>query len=122
LQTLPALLQQPPQQLDQRAEPGWVLSLLRYRRRWVGVGEPQFDRVEDFLAEAAFGGALGEPAGAGQRFGPPRRVARDLDQRFVAQDAAARQVALVRRRLAARTEGAQHRQETRIRPAARATG
>jgi len=100
LEILAALLQEHAQQLDQRPEAGWVLRLLRDRRRRVRVGEAGGDRVEDLLAELAFGDALGKPAGARQRFDTLRRVAGDLNQRLVAQDAAARQVALLRRRLA----------------------
>ena len=49
---------------------------------------------------------------------PLRRVAGDLDQRLVAQDAPARQVALLRRRLAPGRERAQHRQKAQIGTAA----
>src|SRR6202035_5240752 len=68
----------------------------------------------NLAAEPSLGHALAEAAGAGKLLDLARRVGGDLDQRLVAQYAAALQVALLRRRLAPRGERAQHAEKFRI--------
>ena len=73
-----------------------------------GSLESRGHRVEDFLAELALGDAAAEAAGARQLLDRLRRVRGDLQHGFVLHDPAARQVALLRRRLAPRRDGLQH--------------
>jgi hypothetical protein len=117
LEVLAALLQQHPQQFDQRADAGRCLGLGRDRRRRIGIGQPLGDRGQDVVPKLPLRYPLAEAAGAGQSRDRLRRMGSDFQHRLVAHDAPARQVALLRRRLAPRRQCPQHAEKALIGPA-----
>src|SRR5260221_2108514 len=109
---LAAVLEEDAQEIDEGADAGRRLAA----RRHLGIvaflqRQRAADRGEDLGPELALGDALAEAARARQLGDAGRRVRRDLEDRFVADDAVARQVALLRRVLAPRRQLAQHREE-----------
>src|SRR3981081_4146871 len=98
---LAAVLEEDAQDTDEGADAGRRLAARRHLGR-VAFRQRQgaADRGEDLGPELALGDALAEATRARQLGYAGRRVRRDLEDRFIADDAVARQVALLRRILA----------------------
>jgi len=112
---LAAHLQQHPHEIHDRPEPGRRVAPRRHARA-LGIRQlyPAADGGEQGFALPAFGETAAEAAASSKVFHRGRRVRGDLDQRFVLQDAAPRQIATLRFLFPPGRDLAQDRKEPRL--------